>query len=92
MVSPLKPFEAMSMGKAVLASNVDALAEIIEHNFTGLLFEKNNLEDFTDKLELLINDRELRVKVGKQARKWVVKERDWSIISQKLINIYKGLK
>src|SRR5690606_28311992 len=32
MVSPLKPFEAMSAGKAVVASDARALADIVDHN------------------------------------------------------------
>jgi len=91
MVSPLKPFEAMSMGKAVVASNVDALTEIIKDNHTGLLFEKNNLEDFTDKLKRLICDKSLRGCLGKASREWVVQERDWIAISERLESIYLDL-
>jgi len=92
MVSPLKPFEAMAMEKAVLSSNVAALEEIVKDGYNGLLFEKDNVEDFADKLEILINDDDLRAKLGKQAREWVIKERDWRVISKKLIAIYDRLK
>ena len=92
MVSPLKPFEAMAMEKAVLSSNVAALEEIVKDGYNGLLFEKDNVEDFADKLEILINDDELRAKLGKQAREWVIKERDWGVLSKKLIDIYEKLR
>jgi len=91
MVSPLKPFEAMAMEKVVLASNVAALAEIVQDSYNGMLFEKDNIEDLADKIELLANDEKLREKLGKQAREWVIKERDWKVLSEKLVNIYKRL-
>jgi len=91
MVSPLKPFEAMAMEKVVLSSNVDALAEIVQHNYNGYLFEKDNIEDLAVKIEILADDPELRRKLGRQAREWVVKERDWKIISKRLDDVYKVL-
>ena len=91
MVSPLKPFEAMAMEKVVLSSDVAALAEIVQDGYNGMLFEKDNIQDLADKIELLANDSELREKLGKQAREWVVKERDWGVLSQRLVKIYERL-
>ncbi len=91
MVSPLKPFEAMAMEKAILSSNVSALEEIVEDGYNGLLFEKDNVEDFSEKLEKLINNKELRVKLGKQSREWVIEHRDWKVISKKLSTVYDRL-
>ena len=91
MVSPLKPFEAMAMEKAVLASSVDALVEIVDHNHTGLIFEKGSKSDLASKLVDLIDDRMLRKKLGERARIWVCENRDWSSISGTLADIYSRL-
>lgn len=91
MVSPLKPFEAMAMEKAVLSSNVSALAEIVSDNETGLLFEKDNIESLSEKLKLLIDDADLRKQLGTAAREWVVKERDWQAIGARVDHVYKEL-
>ncbi len=91
MVSPLKPFEAMAMEKAVISSNVAALAEIVTDGYNGLLFEKDNAEDLALKLERLINDKKLRLKLGKQARKWVLEYRDWKVISKTLSDVYNKI-
>lgn len=91
MVSPLKPFEAMAMEKAVLSSNVNALKEIVKDGFNGLLFEKDNVVDLADKLEILINDNELRNLLGKNARKWIIENRDWKVISNILNAQYHNL-
>lgn len=84
MVSPLKPFEAMAMEKVVLSSNVAALAEIVKDNYNGMLFEKDNVDDLAKKIELLADNPKLREKLGKQARQWVVEERDWGKIAKNL--------
>jgi len=91
MVSPLKPFEAMAMEKIVLGSDVAAIAEIIEDGYNGILFKKSNIEDLAEKLELLLKDDNLRMKIGKNARNWVVKERDWAVLAEKLNDIYNDL-
>jgi len=89
MVSPLKPFEAMAMEKAVIASDVMALAEIITDDMNGILFRKGEVEDLSAKLSTLIQDKEKRAKLGVNAREWVVENRDWEKISQTLSEIYQ---
>jgi glycosyltransferase involved in cell wall biosynthesis len=91
MVSPMKPFEAMAMEKLVICSDVSALTEIVNHEVTGLLFSKDNPESLADTLLLGINDSELRNRLGRQAREWVKKERDWKILSKKVTQLYDSL-
>ena len=54
MVTPLKPLEAMSLKKAVLASNVGGHRELVEHDDTGLLFRPEDVADFCFQAERLI--------------------------------------
>lgn len=91
MVSPLKPFEAMAMGKVVVSSDVAALAEIINDQVTGLLHRKDDAEDLANKIGQLITDEKLRSRLGKAARKWVVAERDWKVIAKRVDHVYQNL-
>ena len=91
LVSPLKPFEAMAMEKAVIASDVHALTEIVQHEHTGLLFEKGHASSLAIALLRFIEDEEFRSECGKTARTWVEKERDWSNISLTLDKTYRAL-
>ena len=91
MVSPLKPFEAMAMEKLVIASNVAALEEIVSDGETGLLFEKDNPESLTEVLVRSIQDSQLRQNLGRNARQWVIENRDWKILSQKVTQLYDSL-
>lgn len=77
IVSPMKPLEAMSMGKAILVSSVQALAEMARDGQTGLIFEKGNIDDLALKLEELARDRDKRLALGSNARKFIESERTW---------------
>jgi len=92
MVSPLKPFEAMAMEKAVIVSDVAALSEIIDDGKTGLVFKKDNIYDLADKLEILISNKQLCKSLGAEARKWIKEHREWHVLSQKLLDVYTELK
>lgn len=95
IVSPMKPLEALATGKAIVVSSVGALKEMVVDSETGLVFEKGNIEDFSSKIESLIDDKNLCNKLGQNGRKWVEEERSWQhtaflakdVISQFLVNI-----
>jgi glycosyltransferase involved in cell wall biosynthesis len=89
MVSPMKPFEAMSMSKCVVSSNVAALTEIVNDGVTGLLHQKDSSEDLANILEKLICNQAWRQKLGEEARIWVKGQRDWKFLAKKLISVYR---
>ena len=59
------------MGRAVLASDVGGLAEVIKSGETGLLFKAGDINDLQDKLVYLINDEQKRSAIGTSAREWI---------------------
>lgn len=91
LISPIKPFEAMAMSKAVVVSSVAALTEIVQDGQTGLVFEKGSAESLVATLERLIEDPLLCERLGSTAREWVVTERDWSAIVQIVDRTYREL-
>lgn len=91
IVSPLKPFEAMAMGKAVIVSSVAALAEIVTDGTTGLIFKKGSSDSLAEKLRLLLDDSELRRHLASSGKEWVQRERDWKYLSNQIGQIYASL-
>jgi len=81
----LKPLEAMAMGKTVIASDVNALTEMIKDNETGLLHSKDNIDDLTKKIGRLLRSDETRRKLGQNAKEWVRNNRTWNETS-KIVN------
>ncbi len=91
MVSPLKPFEAMAMGKRVICSNVAALEEIIEEGVNGELFEKGDVTSLTNVLGNVLDDY-MAGNEGGNARDWVEKNRTWSRTADTITSIYDDVK
>lgn len=91
VVSPLKPLEAMAMGKAVVASDVAALADMVADRQTGLLHRKDDRDDLVARLVELIESPELRADLGSAARRWVAQERDWSVLAPTITDVYAEL-
>lgn len=88
LISPIKPFESMAMGKAVISSSVAALTEIVKPDERGLVFEKGSAQSLADALRRYLDDPSLREQHGRQAREWVLAERDWSDICAIVDNAY----
>ncbi len=91
VVSPLKPFEAMAMQKAVVVSSVDALAEMVREGETGLIHKKDNWEDLANSLHLLMRDSARMTDLGKSARSWVRENRTWDRIADRVDAAYKQI-
>ena len=77
LVTPLKPFEAMAMRKALIVSGTAALREMVVEGETALTFEPENAAHLADQAERLIDDPELRIRLGMHAREWVGSHRSW---------------
>jgi glycosyltransferase involved in cell wall biosynthesis len=88
IISPLKPFEAMAMKKAVIVSDVRPLREIVDHEITGLIHIKDDVVSLSQQLCRLIEDEELRTKCGEAARKWVEQTRSWRTIAESITGLY----
>ncbi len=58
----------MAAGLCCCASDVDGMAEAIDHGLTGYLCTPGNLNIWCRQLEALIKDPRLRVAVGSRAR------------------------
>lgn len=91
MVSPLKPLEAMAMGKAVVGSSVQAISEMIDDGRTGLLHTKDDLDSLVNTLETLLDDESLREALGRQSREWVREQRNWDHLTRTIEDVYAEL-
>ncbi|NQZ25653.1 MAG: glycosyltransferase [Colwellia sp.] len=91
LVSPLKPFEAMAMGKVIIGSSVKAIAEFIDEGKNGFVHEKDDSVDLANKLTKAVSDKELREDIKQTSRDWAVENRDWKVLSNKVYNVYQNL-
>jgi glycosyltransferase involved in cell wall biosynthesis len=91
LVTPLKPFEAMALERAVVVSAVDALLEIVSDGTTGLSFRPEDPIDLADVLEPLLDDPERRADLGRAARAWVAEHRTWRQNGERYRALYERL-
>jgi glycogen(starch) synthase len=88
LVTPLKPLEAMALGKAILGSDVGGIRELVEPEKTGVLYRADNLDDFCMQAKRLLAETSLRRKLGEQAREFILREKDWKVLAQRYIDVY----
>ena len=84
--SPTKLFEYMAMGKAIVASGMDQMQEVLEQGRTALLVEPGNVLEMEEALNKLVVDKELRHTLGINARKQVCEHYTWEIHTKKIID------
>jgi glycosyltransferase involved in cell wall biosynthesis len=75
--SPTKLFEYMAMGKAIIASNLDQLGEVLVHDQTAWLVTPGDPDALVNGLKRLLADAPLRRRLGEAARREVVTKYTW---------------
>lgn len=89
---PIGLLEAMSMGKAIIASNVDGTKEIIKNEYNGLLVDTDDLiENLTSALVKLTKDKELIKMFGDHAAVTVNEKFNAVEMTRKIEKIYSQL-
>jgi len=83
--------EAMASGRPVIASNVGGLSELIVNGETGLLVEPGDEDSIGEAIEKLLEDKNLRLKLGNNARKIIEEKYSWDVVVDKIIRVYEEL-
>jgi glycosyltransferase involved in cell wall biosynthesis len=65
---PLVAYEALLMGRPLVGANAGGIKDIILHEKTGLLFERNNKTDLADKLITLLQDPNLQKRISQNQK------------------------
>lgn len=75
--SPTKLFEYMAMGKAIICSDMAQMSEILEQGKTAYMVEPGNIDELATAMKELVDDSELRRRLGNSARDEVIKKYTW---------------
>lgn len=86
--SSMKLFEYMAAGKAIVATRIGQIAEVIQEGRNGFLFDADNSEELCGKVKALILSSELRQRMGHNARKDAEREWNWDRVAQKMNHIF----
>jgi glycosyltransferase involved in cell wall biosynthesis len=85
---PVVVSEAMSLAKPVVAFDFPFARALIVNNRSGLLARPVDIRDFSDKMLSLLNDEDMRRRLGKNAYVYAREKFDWSKNVKEYIKIY----
>lgn len=83
--------EAGAAGKPVVATDVQGCRDIIQHGVNGLLVPPKNAVALAEALNQLIDDAELREKMGVEARKLILESYTNDHINRQTLELYRKM-
>lgn len=87
LTTPLKPLEAMALGKPVICSSVGGLIELVGAN-NGLFFSPGNQDALIDCCMQLLRKQTLRKELVENGKKRALTERSWTKIVKEYYRVY----
>jgi glycosyltransferase involved in cell wall biosynthesis len=75
--SPTKLFEYMAMSKAIVASNLDQLAQVLTHQQTAWLVKPGSAPELAHAIRLLATNPDMRSYLGNNAREAALSNHTW---------------
>jgi len=88
---PMAAWEAMSMAKAIVATDVGDVAKYIQDGTNGFIVPVGNPGALAEKVRKLVENPELRSRFGELARKVAVEKLDVQFAAQKHKSFYRLL-
>ena len=85
--SPLKVYEYMAAGRAVVASRVGQLETVIRHDVNGLLCPPGDAAALAAALERLRCEPALRARLGRAARATVLRKHTWDAVAARVLEL-----
>jgi PEP-CTERM/exosortase A-associated glycosyltransferase len=91
LVTPLKPLEAMAVGKFVVGSDVGGIKELISHNHNGFLFRAEDTVDLSKILSALASGMKDLNGISTAAIETVRKNHDWKTAVGRYLPVYEKI-
>ena len=89
--SPTKLFEYMAAGKAIVASRLGQIGDVLEHGVTAWMVEPGSVEDLGEALVSVADDRKLRRELGAKARRQASEHHSWQLNARRVIDAYSAV-
>ncbi|HEY0141057.1 MAG TPA: glycosyltransferase [Thermoanaerobaculia bacterium] len=85
---PLSLMEAMAAGKPVIASGISGIPELVKHNVNGILVDAAHPQRVAQAIRTLINDPQLRDRLGRAGQLKIRNEFDIRRIAERLVALF----
>jgi glycosyltransferase involved in cell wall biosynthesis len=91
--SPLKVFEYMAAGRAIIAPDQPNLREVLQHDRTALLFAPGDRAAMWQAVMRLVQDAGLRARLGAAARAEIIaRDRTWAGNARRVVALFEELR
>lgn len=90
--SPNAVLEAMSMGRAVVATRVGGVPELVDDGHEGLLVEGGDAIDFARQLIRVLSSAALRGQLGEAGRRRVLEKHDLHVVVGRLATLMRSVR
>ena len=84
--------EAMAIGRPIITTDNTGCNDCVENNINGFLVPIKNSQELANKIEVLINEKDLRESMGIEGRKFFEKKFTLKMVVQKHIEIYNKIQ
>ncbi|MDQ2078321.1 glycosyltransferase [Marinimicrobium sp. ABcell2] len=85
--SPLKIFEYMALGKAIVCSDLPVIREVLEHNENALLCSPDSVSEWKAAFDLLLADGETRRRIASKAKSDFLNRYTWQKRANEILKI-----
>lgn len=89
---PLIPIETFSVGKTIIATNIEGTTEIVSDKKNGLLIKTKNSEELAEKICWVIEHPQEISKMERNARDTYLNFFSYDIFSKSYIDYYRGIE
>ena len=86
-MSPLKLFEYLASGSAIVASKLNVYNHILKNNYNSILVPNDNIEKWVKSINTLYNNKKKIIKITKKNKDFS-KKFNWSGRAKKIIDFY----
>ncbi len=84
--------EAAASARAIITTDTPGCRDVVRHGENGLLVKPRNSEELASAMEVLINDVELRKKMGSRGREMVEEKYSLTRIIDQTLRVYEDLE
>lgn len=87
---PLTLLQAMSSGKAIVASAIPQNREVAKQGDETIFVDPQNVDEMSNAVTQLLADEDKRKELGQNARRTVLRYFDWKIIAKETLQLYEN--
>jgi glycosyltransferase involved in cell wall biosynthesis len=83
--------EALGCECPAIVTDLPAMQDIVVDGKTGLVVPQKNIRKLAEKVILLLGDQKLRESLGREGRRYVLRNFDWTIIAEKYRKLIESI-